>query len=454
MSTLTGKPNLTLIRSPEELRGYFAGFCKKPEQRKIGLEAEFFGVDAETGQALHFSGVCGLESILTRFAKRFSYELIQDQGAVIGAKYSDGTMVGFEPGGQLELSAPPVKTIFEVEKHLQNFFEHLRTFRCECQEVHWLSVGIHPVSRLDEIGWIPKTRYKILSDFASTRGKLSHHMMKRTATNQMNFDYTSEADAMEMMRVAFSITSIASALFANSSFSEGKPSGFLSERLNIWMHTTPERSGLLVGFAREGKTFQNFLDYVLDVPMIFVVRDSKWIPMNGLPFRHFIKNGYEGLSATLSDFELHLSTLFPEVRFKQYMEIRGMDAQRSHDIPGVAAFWKGILYDQKAREESWKLTGSFTSEERLRLHADVSTEGLQAQVKGKPILPLAESLVQIAKEGLKRQISDKDKDESSFLKPIEERLKSPQKTPAEILLHAWETHLQKNRGQLIDFLSI
>lgn len=454
MSTLTGQPNLTLIKSSRDLEGYFQRFSKKPEARKIGLEAEFLGVDALTGKSLIFQGSCGLEAILGRFAKRFSYTLLKDQNALIGVQAPDGTVVGFEPGGQLELSAPPVQTIFEVERQLQKFFDQLRTFRCECQEVRWLSVGIHPFSRLDEITWIPKTRYRILAEFLSTRGKLSHHMMKRTATNQINFDYTSEEDAMEAMRVAFGITSIVSAVFAHGSFSEGKPNGFASERLHIWNQTAPERSGLLVRFTHEGATFQDYLDYVLDVPMIFAVRESKWIPMNGLPFRRFIQDGYQGLSATLSDFELHLSTMFPEVRFKQYMEIRGMDAQRPQFISSLAAFWKGILYDQKARAEAWKRVRNFSDEERLVLHHEIPLKGLQAVVQGKPINFLAAELVSIAREGLQRQSRTKEEDESVFLLPIEQRLASSQKSPAEILLHEWQTDLGKDKLRLMDFLSI
>lgn len=201
MSTLTGKPDLTHIESPADLFGYFARFIKKPEERKVGLEAEFIGVDSKTGKALLYQGTCGTEALLKRFAEKFSYKLLLDEGSVIGIVSPQGAVIGLEPGGQLELSAPPLKTIFEVEASLECFLSQLKTFHCECQEAKWLSVGIHPFSSLDEIPWVPKTRYKILADYLKTRGSLSHHMMKRTATNQMNFDYTSEEEAMEMLRV-------------------------------------------------------------------------------------------------------------------------------------------------------------------------------------------------------------------------------------------------------------
>jgi glutamate--cysteine ligase len=279
--------------------------------------------------------------------------------------------------------------------------------------------------------------------------------MKGTAAVQVNLDYRNEEDAMAKLRVVLGLTSIVTAIFANSSFSEGRLNGFCCRRLHIWNHTDPERSGLVMRLIRPDLRFSDYLDYILDLPLIFIVRNGRWIPVKRLTFREFIRQGYEGAGATLSDFELHLSTAFPEARLKQYLEVRGADCQSPDLTPAVAAFWKGILYDVKAREEAWKLVAFASESERLGLHEDVERHGLKAHLGEKPILPIARDLLEIASAGLSSQAKRSgSEDEALFLKRVQKRILATGKTPAELLSEKWMGEWNQDPRKLIGYLRI
>jgi glutamate--cysteine ligase len=255
--------------------------------------------------------------------------------------------------------------------------------------------------------------------------------------------------------VALGITSIVTALFANSSFSEGAPNGFVSKRLDIWNHTDPDRTGLIVQFAEPGMSFKKYVEYLLQIPLMFIVRQKKWIPVGNLTFGQYIREGFQGARATLGDFELHLSTVFPEVRLKQYLEIRGVDCQSPVLIPAMAAFWKGILYDAKTREEAWKLVSFASAEERLTLHREVARLGFKAKLGHKPVFPIAEALVDLSCASLGHQKPENEPhSECHFLQVIREKMIIPGKSPAEILLEKWEGEFRKNPARLIEYLSI
>ena len=445
MSTLLGGQHNETLQSENDLAHYFEAHAKPANALKIGLEVELLGVQKKTGKALLYEGASGIHEILRTLAKEFHYEPVRDQENIIALTRGE-TIVGLEPGGQLELSAPPVSDIFEMETQVQTFRRELQSLEKKFPEIAWLAYGIQPFSALDEISWVPKKRYQVLAEYLKTRGRLSHHMMKRTATNQLNFDYLNEADAMSKLRTALGITSIASAMFANASFSEGAPNGYASYRLEIWNHTAPDRAGLLTDFLKPGKKFSDYLEYILQMPMIFIVRDDQWIPLNGLPFRDFIKQGYQGHRATLGDFELHLSTAFPEARFKQYLEIRGIDGQSLPLIPAVAAFWKGILYDAEARAKAWELVAFASPEEHQQLHLHVPREGLKAKLAGRPILPIAAALVELA--------AGKNKKESIFLERLQEKILRPGKSPGETLAEKWNGELKHDPQNLLRYLGI
>ena len=442
-----------VLSSEKDLERYFHNFAKPVNAKQVGIEAEFFGVFKKTGQALPYTGPFGIQEILKRMAAQFAYQPILESGNIIGLQRADSS-VSLEPGGQVELSAPPVHDIFDVQKQVQKFISELKLIARALPEIAFLAVGMQPFSALEEISWVPKTRYAHMAEYFKGRGALSHHMMKRTATNQVNLDYTSEDDAMCMLRTALGITSIVSAMFANSSFAEGRPNGYKTYRMEIWKHTDPSRAGLLPKFFEKGRHFSDYLEYMLDMPFIFIVRSGKWTPLPGLTFRQFLKAGYQGAKATLGDFELHLSTAFPEVRIKQYVEVRGVDCQSPDLIPSVAAFWKGILYDAEIREKTWALVADVTVEERLELHKQIPQHGLEAKLGNRAILPIAEKLLDLACASLSRQREMGSPSECIFLEAIRDKIIRPGKTPADVQLEKWRGEWGGDSHKLIDYLSI
>jgi len=443
------------IGSIQDLRDYFQKYAKPEGTERIGIECELFGVHRETGEALPYSGVIGIEAVLNKLASEFGYEGIHEKGHTIGLKKGN-TIISLEPGGQIELSAEPISNLHQAKAQLDEFFFQLRTIAKFIGPITWIASGVHPFSRLKKIEWVPKTRYKIMAHYLGRKGKYAHDMMKRTATNQINLDYHSEEDAICKMRLALAVTPIAAAMFANSSISKGKLNGFQSERLNIWRHTDPSRSGLILKLICARCSFEDYLNFVLDVPMMFIVRHGKWVVTRHLTFRKFIEKGFKGTHPTQSDFELHLSAIFPDARFKQYLEIRGMDGQRSHLIPAVYAFWKGVLYDEKARRDTKHLLSFLKDADLFKVHREVERSGLEAKVHGKLVLDLARELVQISEEGLERerQFNQLQEDERIYFAPLEEEILKTGKTPAEQLVELWKKSFRCNPQALIEYLKI
>ena len=456
MSTfLQADPLSKPIHSIDDLHGYFGMFAKPVGQERVGLEYELFGIHAETGEALPYLGPLGIEAVLNELAYEFGYETIREEGHTI-ALQKGATFISLEPGGQVELSAEPLQSVHQVKAQLDDFLFQLRTMTHFIGSIAWIASGIHPFSDLKRIPWVPKRRYQIMAHYLSRKGKKAHDMMKRTATNQVNLDYRSEEDAIEKMRLALAVTPIAAAMFAHSSISKGKLSGYRSERLNIWRHTDPNRSGLILDLICERCTFQDYLNYVLDVPMMFVVRGSKWIVTRNLTFRKFIEKGYQELRPTQSDFELHLSTIFTDARFKQYLEIRGMDGQRSHLVPAVCAFWKGILYDDEARRMASRIVKDFREPQIRKLHREVERLGLKAKIGGQRLFDLAKELVRISEKGLSRQrlFNEEERDETIYLAPLKEEILRTGQTPADQVVELWNGPFQRSRRALIDYLKI
>ncbi len=454
MSTFIDHPHKTILTSEDMLNDYFAKHAKCGDCIFVGMEAELLGVSKITGKALPYSGPQGIEAILKAMAGKFDYSPILEGGRIIALRRADA-MVTLEPGGQIELSAPPADNVFQVETQVQNFLEELSQMRAAFEGIEWLACGIQPYSLPDDMEQVPKVRYEIMADHFKTHGTLSHEMMKLTATNQVNFDYLDEADAMESLRVAFGITSIVTAMFANSAFSGGQPNGFVSRRLEIWNHTDPDRSGIPSQFLQPGRTFRDYLDYVLEMPMLFIVREGRWIPMKSHSFRTFIKAGYENFKATVEDFEMHLSAAFPEARLKQYLEVRGVDGQKPSLIPAVAAFWKGLLYQKEAKRAAWKLVESATLDERLALHRDVSRLGLKAKLGRRPIVEIARELVDLSCSSLSSQTTAAEgRSECLFLNRIRKDIIEPGKSPAEQFLDWYETARPAGTGPVLDYFKI
>ena len=443
------------IRSVDDLRCYFQAYAKPKGTERVGIECELFGVHSETGKALPYSGPAGIEAILNELAKEFGYALIVENGHTIALQKNEW-LVSLEPGGQVELSAEPVENIHQVREQLDRFFFELKIMARFFPHIAWITAGIHPFSSLRDIEWVPKKRYEIMARYLGRKGKRAHDMMKRTCGNQVNLDYLSEEDAICKMRLSLAVTPIAAAMFANSSLSLGTLSGFASERLNIWRYTDPARTGLILNLICQTCTFQDYLNYVLDVPMMFLVRHGKWIVTPGLTFRKFIEKGHRGIKPTQDDFELHLSTIFTDVRFKQYVEIRGLDGQRNHLIPAVSAFWKGLFYDEEAARRASRLMGQFREKEILKLHHEVERKGLWAKIRGTDVLELARELVEISGEGLRRQnrLNEREEDERIYLTPLEEEILRDGKTTADRLAELWRGSFHKNSRAVVDYLKI
>lgn len=416
----------------EDLIRYFHEGSKPSGGLRIGGEYELFGVHARSGVAVPYEGEGGIQFILNRLLKNPRWAPLCEEEHLICLLGKDASNVTLEPGAQIELSGAPRSTLLELSEELKGYIRELHSVSGDLG-IDFIGIGMHPVSRQEDIPFVTKCRYDIMAPYLKQRGLLSHHMMKETATVQVNLDYTDEADAMDKLRTAMGITSLVSAMFANSPLSGGRPNGFMTRREYVWMHTDPDRCGLLSFVLREDTCFEDYLRYALKVPMMFVVREGRWVPMNGIPFGDFLEKGALGLQATMEDWRLHLSTLFPEVRLKHYIEVRGVDAQAPDMVLSVPALWKGILYDKQARKSAWDMVRAWSFDERLSLHEEVCRMGLRASIRGKIILGMAQDLVRTAREGLRRQ-----KEDLRFLEPLEEMILQKEQTPAGALLEKWE----------------
>ncbi len=413
------------------LRHFYEG-CKPESDLRVGGEYELFGVDSSSGTAVPYDGEEGIGRILDAMLVDPKWSAACEQDQLLCLVGRDRSNVTLEPGAQVELSGAPMGSLSGMGEELRGFVGEL-SHACRGMKVDFIGIGMHPVSTGGSIPFLRKCRYDVMAPYLEKKGALAHTMMKETATVQVNLDYTDEEDALDKLRTAMGVTSLVSAMLANSPLSGGKPNGFLTRREHVWLHTDPDRCGLLPFVFRREAGFEDYLRYALQVPMIFVFRDDVCVPMEGIPFREFLEKGAYGLKATLDDWELHLSTLFPEIRLKQYIELRGADAQGPGLALAVPSLWKGILYDREARTAAWELVSGWSLEERFLLHREVCRKGLQARIRGRSILGPARDLIRIARQGLENQ-----KETLRFLEPLEDLVIGEGRCPAQVLLEKWE----------------
>jgi glutamate--cysteine ligase len=385
--------------SVADLVAYFRSGAKPPAEFKIGIEQEKIAV-TEDGRAVPYDGPRGISEILARLERR-GFTATREDGHTI-ALAREGDRITLEPGGQLELSGGAVATAADCRVALD---AHVREVAGIARDlgIRFIGVGARPFGVLDDIEWLPKRRYAVMRTFFPSFGResrLAHSMMKLTATVQANFDYQSEADAVDKIRTAYGITSIVTALFAASPIVEGRPSPFQSYRAAIWLETDANRCGLLPFVFQPDFSFIDYVEWALDVPMFFVKRDGVYHPALGMPFRHFLSEGWQGQSATLDDWEVHLSTLFPEVRLKRYVEVRGADAGPMPMARALGALWRGILEDPAARAAAYALVAERPFSEREALRREVPRTGLGARFGGRTVRDLAVELCRIADAGL------------------------------------------------------
>jgi glutamate--cysteine ligase len=405
-----------------DLVSYFRSGAKPVSAFRVGIEQEKIGVQAD-GAPVPYAGPAGVAEILRRLEDR-GFEPKLEHGHVI-ALARRGDRITVEPGGQIELSGAALATASEAADVLRAHVAEVSAIAAPLG-VTFLGIGARPFGTVDDVSWLPKERYDIMRAYFPARGRdsrLAHHMMKMTATVQANFDYGDEADAVSKLRTAFGVTSLVTALYAASPISEGRPNGHQSFRAAIWLETDADRTGILPFVFEPSFSFRDYVEWALDVPMFFVARGGAYRqPEASFSFRRFLAEGFEGVAATLADWELHLSTLFPEVRLKRYVEVRGADAGPLPMATALGALWRGLLDDPEARAAAWALVAPHGLDEREALRRAVPRAGLAARLGARSVRELVTELVSVARAGLGRLPGGAA--DASLLSPLEERARA------------------------------
>jgi len=441
-----------VIDSKQQLLRFFSSAYKPPHEWRIGGEFEKLGVEEATGRAISYSGPKGVEQVLGSLARTFSWTPHHEGDHILGLGKGEST-ISLEPGSQLELSSAPWRNLHELA---EEFTTHIIELKEASRQwgIAWLGIGIHPLSRWDEIELIPKERYAVMNRYMPHKGSMGRAMMRETASAQFNFDYEDEQDAMDKFRLSIMLSPILMALYAHSAISGGQRNGFLSRRIFIWQHTDPDRCGFIERLYHADAGFQEYVEYVLSVPMYFLVRDDRWIEIGGrVTFGRFLEKGFEGYTAVWDDWELHLSTIFTNVRFKPFLEIRGIDGPMPDLVMSVPAFLKGILYDTQAREAAWSLVKPWTFSELKTLYDQVSREGPGSRIHGHALSDIFPELVRISREGLRTQAlhNERGEDETMYLDSLQALLERGYNCPASEILEHWEGEWNRDIRRLIEY---
>jgi len=386
------------ITSVAQLADHLRRAAKPRAEFLVGIEQEKIPVRPD-GMPSPYDGPHGIAGLIAALRER-GFAAIEEDGYPIALERGE-ERITLEPGGQLELSGPALRTAAACREVLLGHVREV-TELARPRGLRFIAGGFRPFGAIDDVPWLPKRRYAVMREYLPKRGRLAHEMMRRTATVQVNLDFADETDAVEKMRVALGASPVVTALFASSPISEGRPNGYKSYRAAVWLETDEDRCGVLPFAFAPGFGFAAYVDWALDVPMFFVVRDGEYRPAGGMTFRRFMTEGWRGERATVHDFEIHLSTLFPEVRLKRTIEMRGADAAPLPFASGLAALWRGLLDDPAACAAAWSIVGPWPVAERLRLRAEVPKAGLGARVGGRSLAEVAVELVRIARDGLGR----------------------------------------------------
>lgn len=410
------------IECKQQLIDYIAEGCKPKSDWKVGTEHEKFGFHRDNLQPLHYHEPGGIKDILTGLAEQFDWQPEYEGEHVVALK-RDGCSITLEPGGQLELSGAPLS---DVHQTCSETGTHLKEVKAVAEPMGsaFLGMGFHPKASREDIEFMPKGRYAIMSEYMPKVGTLGLDMMKRTCTIQANLDFESEADMVKKFRVSLALQPIATALFANSPFTNGQGNGFVSYRSHIWTDTDPDRCGIIPFVFEPGMGFERYVDYMLDVPMYFVYRDGRYINAAGLSFRDFMRGQLAVLPGelpTLKDWEDHLTTAFPEVRLKKFLEMRGADGGPWRRICALPALWIGLLYDQQQLDLASDWVSDWTTAEHEHLRNHVPRLGLNTPFRGETVRELALKMLAMARSGLEQRAirSPCGKDESIYLEPLQ-----------------------------------
>ena len=424
------------IESREQLVAPMQAGEKSPDRWRIGTEHEKLVYRTADHRAPSYDEPGGIRDILLEL-RAFGWEPVEENGQVIAMAGEDGT-VSLEPAGQLELSGAAVENLHQTCSETGRHLHQVKAVGEKCG-VGFLGLGMWPDKRRDELPVMPKGRYAIMMRHMPRVGNLGLDMMLRTCTIQVNLDYSSEADMAKKFRTSLALQPLATALFANSPFTEGRPNGYLSYRSHIWSDTDPQRTGMLPFVFDDAFGYERYVDYMLDVPMYFVFRDGRYIDAAGQSFRDFLAGKLPALPGELpleSDWVDHLSTAFPEVRLKSFLEMRGADGGPWNRICALPALWVGLLYDQAALDAAWDLVKHWSMDEREALRDGVPKLALDAPIPGGgKLLDLAREVLPIARAGLsaRARLSTSGDNETGFLEPLKEIADSG-KVPAQRLL--------------------
>jgi glutamate--cysteine ligase len=422
-----------------DLVAWFRGHERPADTWKVGLEHEKILLRAGTLEPVPYEGAGGVEAVLRAF-DRYGYEPFEEDGRVI-ASVKRGLTISIEPGGQIELSGRPFADVHVIAAELDRHLDKCREI-AERERVEFLAAGYRPWGATGTSPWMPKNRYAVMRPFLAARGRLAEDMMAMTGSVQASFDFADEADLADKLRVAYAVQPAVTALLANSAVVNGRPSGWKSYRTKVWLETDPARCGLLPfvfepGFERE--PYRRYVEWALDVPMIFVRRAGRYLAP-GRTFREFLARGLDGDRATLADWEDHLTTLFPDVRVKSVIEMRGADGNGPALTKALVALWKGILYDRTARAAAFEPVRTLSLEDRRAFLLAAGREGLAGRLPdGRRIAEIAGRVVEAAAAGLCRQrcCGERGDDERPWLAPLAERAASG-RSPADDALEVLE----------------
>ena len=416
--------------------------CKPRAEWRVGTEHEKFPFLLQTHAPVPYAGGRSIRTLLEELQAILGWEPMVEDGQLIGLRGANcgAGCITLEPAGQFELSGAPMVTIHDTHAEL---VEHLALLHrvAGAMGIGFLGIGAAPEWTFAELPRMPKPRYGIMRRYMPQKGRLGLDMMHRTATVQSNLDFGSEADMVRKMRVGLALQPLVTALFANSPFLEGRPNGYLSWRSAVWLDTDPDRTGMLPFVFDEGFGFESYVEYALDVPMYFVRRQGRYIDAAGQSFRDFLRGrlpALPGAYPTIADWADHLTTLFPEVRLKRFIEMRGADMGGMRMVPALSAFWVGILYDEVALDAACDLIRRWPVAAMLKLRAEVPRRGLQAEIEGRPLRDVAREVLAMATAGLKRRrhVNAKGQDEGHYLEPLLEIVEAG-RTHAEELLHRY-----------------
>ena len=440
MTTRTDESASPLIESRDDLLSVFAGGEKPAQDWRIGTEHEKFVYRVADHRAPSYDEPGGIRDLLMGLTE-FGWEPVVENGNVIALKGKDGN-VSLEPAGQFELSGAALQNLHQTCAEAARHLDQCKSVG-ERLGLGFLGLGMWPDKTRAELPIMPKGRYAIMLNYMPKVGGLGLDMMLRTCTIQVNLDYSSEADMVKKFRVGLALQPVATALFANSPFTEGKPNGYKSFRSHIWEDTDPDRTGMLPFVFEDGFGYERYCDYALRVPMYFVYRDGRYIDVAGERFGDFLEGKLQqlpGEKPRLSDWVDHLSTAFPEVRLKSFLEMRGADGGRWSRICALPALWVGLLYDGQALDAAWDLVKHWSIEAREKLRREVPLLGLEAVTPdGQPMRDFAQRVLDIAADGLTRRarLNSAGDNEGGFLDPLRDVVTTGM-TPADRLLHKYD----------------